>query len=144
MNSPSNPTHDEWSPCQSGELEGLRGSLVRANRSRKTARALVTGGYATAACLALFAVGFLLNGGSAAVPAMSCQACYARFDAYHGHVTDDTPMRAELVAQVEQHLDECEMCRGKFEKRYPDVLAVSLAAAAPLVFFATRWRVGSR
>ena len=127
---------DSWQACPPGQLQQVGQRLRTARRRRKLARAAQVGAWS----LLLVAVGVFL--GSLAISGddvrnpggISCLTCVARFETFHATVTNDEvadPLPEEQLAQVRAHLDGCNMCRSKFEARYPGVLE-GLALLGPI------------
>lgn len=135
-------TTETWGPCETGQLNDLRGTLVRADRQQRLARTATIGG-AVAAVLAIV-VSTALLGGAPGGAMISCESCMAQFDAYQAHLVEEAAMAADDVAQVEQHLAACDKCRSHFEQRFPGVLPIGLTAALPLLFLTTRSRARRR
>lgn len=132
----------EWSACESGELRGLGDRLRTAHRDRQRLRAITGGAIAAAAAAVLIAVIVPASGpsGANAVATISCETCYDRFASYHAHVTSDAPMAADAAAEVARHLEECDVCRPKFEEEYPGVLSALVPAGVGFAVFALRSR----
>ena len=118
---PSN--NDEWTECDGCQLESL-GARLRAQFLRKCGIKCCQKGAVVAVVALLIATPFLLR--PATIP---CEICVERFVPYHSHLVGNLsdPSQPQLsdamLEEVRQHLESCEMCRGKFEQAYPGVLA---------------------
>lgn len=135
---------NNWQACETGELQDLRTRLTAAERSASLTRTVSAGGLAAAALAVVATVMFAVGGDSGDASLITCETCYERFDAYQSYLADNAPMPADQVAEVARHLNDCEFCRVKFDKRYPGLLPIGVAAAAPLLLLTTRTRVYRR
>lgn len=122
---------DNWTTCESGELQGLRQGLVRAHRGKQVSRAAGVAG-AVAAVLALGAFGLWPVGG-APPNQIACDVCLERMPAYRDHLVAGDPMPQQQAAEVAAHLAKCDKCRTHFDEAYPGVLPAAVSAATALM-----------
>lgn len=129
----SNPESDPqadtqaWAPCSEGELQGVAQRLRAADKRRDQAAMLKTLG-TSAAVMACMVVGVgLLMRPHDNLGGITCLECYAAFDDYHVHLTNEGTLGQSrldpgFAEAMKEHLTNCPVCRPKFEVRYPELL----------------------
>lgn len=118
-------TSDSWGPCDSDELVAL-GTQLRAKDNRQRQMKTITSA-AAVSFVAVLALGSLLWLDSGNPGGITCGECFASFNDYHGHLTDNSSsMSGEAAQSMSEHLAVCALCRQKFEARFPGVLTAAL------------------
>ena len=138
MSSRPSPQHDQWQPCQPGELSSVADQLIRDESGRQRQQTLQRAIVGLATVLVV-AVGVSLWVTDEEQPPLApfggitCAECFEAFPEYHTHLTQGVEMRKDFAVSMNAHLEECEMCRHKFEQRFPGVLSVGLQRAGRLL-----------
>jgi hypothetical protein len=123
----------DWIDCPTGELQAL-GERLSSNhlRGKHMAAYRMVAASALVVLLAFGASQWLRP--DAKLGGLTCGECFAQFNAYHKHlVTGGDAIDEALAVQMHDHLAQCEICRPKFEARFPGVLSNALRASGRLL-----------
>ena len=120
--------HDDWTNCPDGVLTSL-GQRLRVEEARDQS-AQVMRGVVAFGVLVVAGVGaaWWLNSPNLPV-AITCAECHSHFDEYHNHLAGNAAVDPDLAASMAQHLEECGVCRVKFEEQFPGALRAGLKDA---------------
>ncbi len=136
-----NNQRDDWQACPPGAISGVADQLMREQRSQQVRTASTWAGGVLAIVLVGFAVTqWLPSGGSTpAYGGITCEACVVAMPDYEQHLVFAKPMTKPTIEQMQQHIADCKMCRGEFERRFPGVLADGIRLSGRLIAEQPLW-----